>query len=221
MLFETARDNSLVRWEIMRRAPDLEGHDFQAVFTGIAMVRDGEISYGPGLGEWIWASWRNCRQTGLIVPADKGYQGSTYAKTPYKGKNEPQSPEKTQTAPARNYAHLASARMPSSRPGRSSRNSAAAPGKPGSSPRPSTHCRSARHNQPGWKEFREAELPRLLTQCVHRSNPPETITVPCWIPLAASTPNPARVDPLSEISVSCQYSHDLAIDSSGNTRLLS
>jgi hypothetical protein len=43
ILFETAGDDSLVRWEIIDEPRTLR-HDFQAVLTGIAMVRDGEIS---------------------------------------------------------------------------------------------------------------------------------------------------------------------------------
>ena len=97
--------------------------------------------------EWIWGVLAELEAAGLIVLADKGYQGSTYAKTRTRARTS-RNPRKTPTAPTPNSAHPASARMPSSRPGRSSRNSAAAPGKPGRSPRPSTHCRSARHNRP-------------------------------------------------------------------------
>lgn len=43
VLFETARDDSLIRWEIIDD-PRTLGHDFQAVLTGIAMVRAGQIS---------------------------------------------------------------------------------------------------------------------------------------------------------------------------------
>jgi hypothetical protein len=49
----------------------------------------------------------------------------------------------------RNSAHPGKGRTPSSRPGRSSPNSAAAPGAPVNSPRPSTYCSSAKHNQDG------------------------------------------------------------------------
>jgi DDE superfamily endonuclease/Helix-turn-helix of DDE superfamily endonuclease len=41
--------------------------------------------------EWIWGVLAELEAAGLIVLADKGYQGSTYAKIPYKGKNKPQS----------------------------------------------------------------------------------------------------------------------------------
>ena len=66
--------------------------------------------------EWIWGVLAELEAAGLVVLADKGYQGSTYAKIPYRGKNKPES-QKEPTAPTRNCAHPASARTPSSRPG--------------------------------------------------------------------------------------------------------
>jgi hypothetical protein len=52
--------------------------------------------------EWIWGSWLSWRPAaGLIVLADKGYQGSTYAKTPYQGKNKPQSQKDANRAHAK------------------------------------------------------------------------------------------------------------------------
>jgi len=98
--------------------------------------------------EWIWGVLAELEAAGLIVLADKGYQGAAHAIIPYKGKNKPQSQKDANRAHAKLRAP-ASARTPSSRHGRSSRNSAAAPGKPGGSPRPSTYCRPARHNQDG------------------------------------------------------------------------
>ena len=43
VLFETARDDSLTRWEVIDD-PRTLGNDFQAVLAGIAMVRGGQIS---------------------------------------------------------------------------------------------------------------------------------------------------------------------------------
>lgn len=43
VLFETARDGSLIRWEIIDD-PRALGYAFQAVLVGIAMVRAGQIS---------------------------------------------------------------------------------------------------------------------------------------------------------------------------------
>jgi DDE superfamily endonuclease len=41
--------------------------------------------------EWIWGVLAELEAAGLVVLADKGYQGSAYAKIPYKGKSKPQS----------------------------------------------------------------------------------------------------------------------------------
>jgi DDE superfamily endonuclease/Helix-turn-helix of DDE superfamily endonuclease len=41
--------------------------------------------------EWIWGVLAELEAAGLVTLADKGYQGSTYAKIPYKGKNKPES----------------------------------------------------------------------------------------------------------------------------------
>jgi hypothetical protein len=43
VLFETARDDSLIRWEIIDD-PRTLGYAFSAVLAGIAMVRAGHIS---------------------------------------------------------------------------------------------------------------------------------------------------------------------------------
>ena len=41
--------------------------------------------------EWIWGVLAELEAAGLVTLADKGYQGSAYAKIPYKGKNKPRS----------------------------------------------------------------------------------------------------------------------------------
>src|ERR1035438_7154659 len=41
--------------------------------------------------EWIWGVLAALEAAGLVTLADKGYQGSTYAKLPYRGKNKPES----------------------------------------------------------------------------------------------------------------------------------
>jgi hypothetical protein len=83
---------------------------------------------------------------GLVTLADKGYQGSTHAKVPYKGKNKPRSQKDANCAHAklRSPGERANVQL---RPGASSASSAAAPGVPDSSPRPSAYCRSARQTQ--------------------------------------------------------------------------
>jgi DDE superfamily endonuclease len=65
---------------------------------------DGEIRWmsGPLPGsvhdkkaEWIWGVLDELEAAGLIVLADKGYQGSTYAKTPL-GQEQARIPEASQ-----------------------------------------------------------------------------------------------------------------------------
>src|SRR5689334_4863844 len=41
--------------------------------------------------EWIWGVLAELEAAGLVVLADKGYQGAAHAIIPYKGKNKPQS----------------------------------------------------------------------------------------------------------------------------------
>ena len=100
--------------------------------------------------EWVWGVLAEVEAAGLIVLADEGYQGAAHAKVPYKGKNKPESRKAANRAHAklRSPGERANAQLKtSSRPGASSASSAAAPGAPGSSPRPSTHCRSAGQTQ--------------------------------------------------------------------------
>jgi hypothetical protein len=61
---------------------------------------DGDILWVSGAlpgavhdkkAEWIWGVLAGLEAADLVVLADKGYQGSTYAKLPYKGRNKPQS----------------------------------------------------------------------------------------------------------------------------------
>ena len=46
-------------------------------------------------------SWPNWETAGLVVLADKGYQGSSYAKLPYRGRNKPESPKAANRAHAK------------------------------------------------------------------------------------------------------------------------
>jgi hypothetical protein len=112
--------------------------------------------------EWIWGVLAELEKAGLITLADKGYQGSTWAKIPYRGKNKPE-PQKKPTAPMRHSAHPASARTRSSKPGGSSASSAAGPGAPVSLPGQSTYCGSVGHNQVG--------MGSLATLCDLGGNP--------------------------------------------------
>ena len=54
-------------------------------------VRAAARSVHDKKAEWIWGVLAELEAAGLVVLADKGYQGSTYAKVPYKGKNKPES----------------------------------------------------------------------------------------------------------------------------------
>jgi hypothetical protein len=51
--------------------------------------------------EWIWGVLAELETAGLIVLADKGYQGAAHAKIPYKGKNKPQSQKDANRAHAK------------------------------------------------------------------------------------------------------------------------
>ena len=51
--------------------------------------------------EWIWGVLDELEAAGLIVLADKGYQGAAHAKVPYKGKNKPQSQKDANRAHAK------------------------------------------------------------------------------------------------------------------------
>jgi hypothetical protein len=96
--------------------------------------------------EWVWGVLRELEAAGLITLADKGYQGSTHAKIPYRGKNKPESQKEANRAHAKLRAPV-KGQTPCSRTGGSSASSAAAPGAPGNSPRPSTPSKSTPRNQ--------------------------------------------------------------------------
>ncbi len=51
--------------------------------------------------EWIWGVLDELESAGLVTLADKGYQGSAYAKIPYKGKNKPESQKEANKAHAK------------------------------------------------------------------------------------------------------------------------
>ena len=51
--------------------------------------------------EWIWGVLDELEAAGLVTLADKGYQGSAYAKIPYRGKNKPESQKEANRAHAR------------------------------------------------------------------------------------------------------------------------
>jgi hypothetical protein len=92
----------------------------------------------------IWGIVPELAAAGLITLADKAYIGAgEHVLTPYRGRGKPES-QKAPTALTPGCARPASAPMPSSRPGTSCASSAAAPGRPGASPRPSTSFKPER-----------------------------------------------------------------------------
>jgi hypothetical protein len=77
--------------------------------------------------EWIWGVLAELEAAGLVTLTGKGYQGSTYAKIPYKARNKPQSQKDANKA----HAQLRSPgerANPGSRPGGSSASCDAARG---------------------------------------------------------------------------------------------
>jgi hypothetical protein len=91
----------------------------------------------------IWGIIRQLA-AGLITLADKGYIGAgQHVLTPYRGRGKPLR-RRQPAAPTPSCAPQARGPVPRSRPGTSSGSSAAAPGKPGRSPRPSTSYRPAK-----------------------------------------------------------------------------
>jgi hypothetical protein len=51
--------------------------------------------------EWVWGVLDELEKAGLVTLADKGYQGSTWAKVPYKGKNKPEPQKEANRAHAK------------------------------------------------------------------------------------------------------------------------
>jgi len=51
--------------------------------------------------EWVWGVLAELEAAGLVTLADKGYQGSTWAKIPYRGKSKPESQKQANKAHAK------------------------------------------------------------------------------------------------------------------------
>jgi hypothetical protein len=51
--------------------------------------------------EWIWGVLAELEAAGLVVLADKGYQASSYAKIPYRGRNKPEPQKQANKAHAK------------------------------------------------------------------------------------------------------------------------
>jgi hypothetical protein len=89
-----------------------EAHPRQQALLVLAYLRKGETfaelastplpgSVHDKKAEWIWAVLAELEAAGLVTLADKGNQGSTYAKIPYKGKNKPDSQKQANKADAK------------------------------------------------------------------------------------------------------------------------
>ena len=118
----------------------------------------------------IWGILRELAASGLIVLADKGYAcaGST-SRSPT-GDGASRTRRKTPTARTPSYAARANAPTHSSRPGASCANSAAAPGKPDSWPKPSTSFKPARSQDEKGSLYRPA-LPFQLIRIMSLFHP--------------------------------------------------
>ena len=71
---------------------------------------DGDILWVSGAlpgsvhdkkAEWVWGVLAELEKQGLVTLADKGYQGSTWAKVPYKGRNKPEPQKEANRAHAK------------------------------------------------------------------------------------------------------------------------
>jgi len=51
--------------------------------------------------DWIWGVPGELGKAGLVTLAGKGYQGSTWAKIPYRGKNKPEPQKEANRAHAK------------------------------------------------------------------------------------------------------------------------
>jgi DDE superfamily endonuclease/Helix-turn-helix of DDE superfamily endonuclease len=110
--------------------------------------------------EWIWGVLAELQAADLVTLADKGYQGSAYAKIPYRGKNKPESQKEANKA----YAKLRSPGEPANAQLKTwhiLRKPRCCRGAPGNSPRLFTSCRSARQTQDENGSMPEAALYRL------------------------------------------------------------
>ena len=89
--------------------------------------------------EWIWGVLDELETAGLVTLADKGYQGSTWAKIPYRGRNKPDPQKEANRAHAKLRApgERANAQLKTWRILRKLR---CCPWRAGNSQRPSTYC---------------------------------------------------------------------------------
>ena len=97
---------------------------------------------------WIWGVLDELGKAGLVTLAGKGYQGSTRAKIPYRGKNKPEPQKEANRAHAKLRApgERANAQLKAWRILRKLR---CCPCRAGNPQRPFTFCSYAKPNQGG------------------------------------------------------------------------
>ena len=114
-------DGTLARTDrVAANRPSYSGkHKKHGMNLQVIASPDGDILWVSGAlpgsvhdkkAEWIWGVLDELQRQGLITLADKGYQGSTRAKVPYRGKNKPE-PRKRRTGPTRGSARQANAQL--------------------------------------------------------------------------------------------------------------
>src|SRR5580704_1290453 len=128
--------------------------------------------------EWIWGVLAALEAAGLVVLADKGYQGSTHAKTPYRGRGKPESQKQANKAHAKLRApgERANAQLKTWHILRKLR---CCPWRAGQLAKPSMYCRSARHNRdekrsvqaPGQSDRQPQPRPALPARAPRRPGP--------------------------------------------------
>ena len=96
---------------VARDKPFYSGkHKKHGVNLQVIASPDGDVLWASGAlpgsvhdkkAEWTWGVLDELEKAGLVTLADKGYQGSTWAKVPYKGKNKPEPRKEANRAHAK------------------------------------------------------------------------------------------------------------------------
>jgi hypothetical protein len=96
---------------VARDRPFYSGkHKKHGVNLQVIASPDGDLLWVSGAlpgsvhdkrAEWIWGVLDELERQGLVTLADKGYQGSCWAKVPYKGKSKPESQKQANRAHAK------------------------------------------------------------------------------------------------------------------------
>jgi DDE superfamily endonuclease len=106
--------------------------------------------------EWIWGVLDELEKAGLVTLAGKGYQGITWAKIPYRGKNKPE-PQKEATAPTRSSAPPGERANAQLKAWRILRTLRCCPWRAGKLAK-AIHVLQLREAQPGWNQLTDRML---------------------------------------------------------------